>query len=861
MTTVEYQVSSGSGDLYWREDNDSQFFPADVGNRTGLGTSAPRKYHFLLDFENVTIPAGATIDTVYLKLNGRSITGSLANIHAKISAVDSSSPVMPVNRTEANALTLTTAQVDYDPTSWNNNVTPGEDQWNQSPEIKTVVQELVGSYTYSGGSIIIAVKDDGSSLSSFIIAHSYDATATYAPILHLEYSTGTGSLIISPSGIASTENFGNPIIVTELQYLSASGIASAEAFGSANVVIPTQTIQAVGIPSPTGDLATDILFVHKSVGSDLITSGSIRAELASLNSNYDFWDYRTDAKGLIAPDGSTDGTNYSTNNPYTPLEYDPIFMQTPDPLDSGSPTQPTNAITGLLRHQVIIWKGCFTSHITTSGCITAYQNADTGILSTIDAHPDKLFIYSGFVPTNPAANNATDAARDRTYNEWVKDLPGTRSNLKIFPIFEKYADNNPLSDEYNMLRADYRTGTDSHPIPYAHQVVGPVFAEFIDTSIKEFSTSFGTPTLSQQNGFIANSLTVGSPLLGNPVLTISGGESLNFIANNFLTNSPILGNPEIKQNHVFTTQGLIIGSPIFGNSGIIQNHNYLSNSLLIGSPIFGNPTIKQNQLLVANNLITGPPIFGNPTIVQNQIFSANNFIVGSPVLGNPLINGGIQLLKNDFLIGSPVFGNPILKQNHIFAGNNLVSGNIVFGNPVLSVGLIFLNSNDMTVGAPVLGSPALKQIHNLRTDGISVTPILGNGLLRQNHSFVVNNLVIGNAILGNPAFFAGILFIANDLTVRSPSFGNPSFSDYKVNFAAYDLSSGPPIFGNPILRLDQGFTANNLVIGTIVFGNPRLTIGVVQLVVTPLERTYFVGNEKRTYYVKYEDRTYHIKEE
>ena len=48
------------------------------------------------------------------------------------------------------------------------------------------------------------------------------------------------------------------------------------------------------------------------------------------------------------------------------------------------------------------------------------------------------------------------------------------------------AENDPASDEYGMLRAEYRSGSDSHPNLLANETTGPLFAQFLHSRLADF---------------------------------------------------------------------------------------------------------------------------------------------------------------------------------------------------------------------------------------------------------------------------------------------------------------------------------------------------------------------------------------
>jgi hypothetical protein len=60
------------------------------------------------------------------------------------------------------------------------------------------------------------------------------------------------------------------------------------------------------------------------------------------------------------------------------------------------------------------------------------------------------------------------------------------SYILIFDFFDLLAEGDPDSPELNMLRQEYREGTDSHPNRLANETIGPIFVDFVIHSIEEY---------------------------------------------------------------------------------------------------------------------------------------------------------------------------------------------------------------------------------------------------------------------------------------------------------------------------------------------------------------------------------------
>jgi hypothetical protein len=106
----------------------------------------------------------------------------------------------------------------------------------------------------------------------------------------------------------------------------------------------------------------------------------------------------------------------------------------------------------------------------------------------MDQHPDKIFILVTPPPLNPAETNSEIAARARHFTDWLvsDEYLSGRLNVFAFNFFDHLAENDPASVELNMLRDEYRQGTDSHPNQEANQTIGPRFVDFVIQAINEY---------------------------------------------------------------------------------------------------------------------------------------------------------------------------------------------------------------------------------------------------------------------------------------------------------------------------------------------------------------------------------------
>jgi hypothetical protein len=158
-----------------------------------------------MKFLNITIPKGATITEAHFEVVCSDTTAS-TTVNSKIRGVDADNAVMAANTGEFENPPFTTAVVNWDniPT-WNNGDTK------DSPDIKTIIQEIIDRSGWVSGNAMIIQWDDmekRSTQSDNVIRKgiSHNNFPAKAPLLHIEYTVpATGFSVVSDVG-----NFGVP---------------------------------------------------------------------------------------------------------------------------------------------------------------------------------------------------------------------------------------------------------------------------------------------------------------------------------------------------------------------------------------------------------------------------------------------------------------------------------------------------------------------------------------------------------------------------------------------------------------------------------------------------------------------------
>ena len=158
-----------------------------LSQRVGYTNDTNYKLGGGMRFLNVTIPKYAIIDTAYLTLRAYATrTGTTVNSKIKGEAADN--PVTFSDLPDYQGRAKTTAAV-----NWNSIPAWTLDIDYNSPEIKTIIQEIVNRAGWASGNALVIFWDDHDDLSSHATGcrrqgYSYDTSTTYCARLHIEYT-------------------------------------------------------------------------------------------------------------------------------------------------------------------------------------------------------------------------------------------------------------------------------------------------------------------------------------------------------------------------------------------------------------------------------------------------------------------------------------------------------------------------------------------------------------------------------------------------------------------------------------------------------------------------------------------------
>lgn len=232
---------------------------------------------------------------------------------------------------------------------------------------------------------------------------------------------------------------------------------------------------------------TNIIFLHRSVGANLIEQGGLRQKFAA--AGFAFSDHGYNSEGLAGPDGRPTGYGYNLPGDNTdPDGLAQIFAEPVFPL-------PINTFSALLQYEVIVVKSCFpNSNIESDEQFAKFQGYYLSLRSRVDEHPDKIFVLLTTPPLNPAETSAAAAARARAMSQWLRSDQYLRGhpNLFTFDLFDTLAERDPAAPDFNQLSKTFREGTDSHPNQIANQMVAPLVVDFVSRSAQSYRAQRST---------------------------------------------------------------------------------------------------------------------------------------------------------------------------------------------------------------------------------------------------------------------------------------------------------------------------------------------------------------------------------
>ncbi len=205
-----YYVEAAGDDGFWRE-GASSFFNTVV--RFGYDTtSSANETNAFVRFDNVLLTQGQEIQQAFLTFVGGATTSN-NTVNVVFSAIDEDDANAPTTFAGAEAVTRTTATVDWDavPT-----FTANTDI--NTPDITTVIQEIVNRAGWSSGNaIVIYIEDNGSDVAVNRTRSAFD----FNQVITSAVDTNSSRLTVIPTGAIS--------IADDFSQLEREGLTTASA--------------------------------------------------------------------------------------------------------------------------------------------------------------------------------------------------------------------------------------------------------------------------------------------------------------------------------------------------------------------------------------------------------------------------------------------------------------------------------------------------------------------------------------------------------------------------------------------------------------------------------------------------------
>jgi hypothetical protein len=258
-----------------------------------------------LRFTGITIPAGSTITSAYVRVYIVNGSGT-GNVLARVRAVDAANPGQFSSGSLPSAATLTSAYTD-----WTVAMSP-LNEWRQSGSLVGIIQELVDSYSgLTSAAINIVLRDNGSS-NQYLYAEDYEAAGTNEAEIHIEW-TGSGPIDLIPDQTGYQTQLGD------------------------------NTTIGVGTPI---DLVPDGTGYHSQLGDSAVLE-------VTVNTCDMYLDFRSGSDGDLLTDARASGGSWPSSPPATPIVYPSspatvLAIET----DSASPDLAGTLVCGGVEHDL-----------------------------------------------------------------------------------------------------------------------------------------------------------------------------------------------------------------------------------------------------------------------------------------------------------------------------------------------------------------------------------------------------------------------------------------------------------------------------------------------------------------------------
>lgn len=217
-----------------------------------------------------------------------------------------------------------------------------------------------------------------------------------------------------------------------------------------------------------------VLFIHRSVGRNLINDGGMYHLASTISPNFALNDYDQNVDLLHDNVSMPRKMGFTFPGRDTrPADYAAIFSESPDPA-----YQPI--LDFALGYDVVVIKSCYTSsNITSDDELNAMEQAYQSIAKFFSTRPDKRLVILTSPPLRHFKTSKAAAARARLLATWL----ATQSfgpNIFVFNFFDLLANPEGSTNPHTLYAKYCRLWPfDSHPNAAASQAIAPLLVEFI----------------------------------------------------------------------------------------------------------------------------------------------------------------------------------------------------------------------------------------------------------------------------------------------------------------------------------------------------------------------------------------------
>ena len=196
--TIEVQVAASSDDAEERPSGSVTLTSSDL-ELTHDGSNQQQVVG--MRFTGLNIPPGASIQNAYLQFQADETGSDPTSLAIYAQAVDNATSFSRTNADISNR-TTTIASVPWSPAPWNTRGEAGPNQ--RTPNIATVIQEIVNRPGWSGGNALAVIITGAGKRT----AESFNGVPSAAPLLHIEY-VSTASIEVSQPAPPDANGDGN----------------------------------------------------------------------------------------------------------------------------------------------------------------------------------------------------------------------------------------------------------------------------------------------------------------------------------------------------------------------------------------------------------------------------------------------------------------------------------------------------------------------------------------------------------------------------------------------------------------------------------------------------------------------------